>query len=96
MPSKRERDSTDATIKSKKRQKLESNNNTTRRNAGQPVGTIVNVDELDWKSVALPDRLEDAEGFLGLEEIEGVDIVKPQGNRRVKFKVRDWSKAGEL
>ena len=48
---------------------------------------IVGVDELNWKEVALPDRMEDAGGFLGLEEIDGVDIVRSQGNGQVRFKV---------
>ncbi|KAL4795076.1 ATP-dependent RNA helicase mak5 [Aspergillus venezuelensis] len=46
----------------------------------------VGVDDLDWKEVSLPDRLDDFEGFFGLEEIEGVDIVRPQGKGELKFK----------
>lgn len=49
---------------------------------------IVEIDDLNWKDVALPDRLEDAGGFLGLEEIDGVDIIRPQGSSEVRFKVR--------
>jgi ATP-dependent RNA helicase DDX24/MAK5 len=45
------------------------------------------VDDLNWKEVAMPDRMDDAEGFFGLEEIEGVDIIK-QGDGGVQFKVR--------
>lgn len=48
---------------------------------------VYGVDDLDWKEVALPDRLEDAEGFFGLEEIDGVDIVRSQGNGEIRFKV---------
>ncbi|KAL6238841.1 ATP-dependent RNA helicase mak5 [Aspergillus navahoensis] len=47
---------------------------------------VVGVDDLDWKEVALPDRLDNFEGFFGLEEIEGVDIVRPQGNGQLRFK----------
>ncbi|RPA84150.1 P-loop containing nucleoside triphosphate hydrolase protein [Ascobolus immersus RN42] len=39
----------------------------------------VNVNRLRWNTVPLPDRLDDTEGFMGLEEIEGVDIVKENG-----------------
>ncbi|KAL4971125.1 ATP-dependent RNA helicase MAK5 [Aspergillus stella-maris] len=46
----------------------------------------VGVDDLDWKEVSLPDRLDDFEGFFGLEEIDGVDIVRPQGKGELKFK----------
>lgn len=48
---------------------------------------IVGMNELNWKEVALPDRLEDAGGFFGLEEIEGVDIIRSEGNGEIKFKV---------
>lgn len=36
----------------------------------------VAIDALPWKEVALPERLEDAEGFFGLEEIEHVKIIR--------------------
>lgn len=34
------------------------------------------VDSLRWKSVEVPEGFDDFEGFYGLEEIEGVDVVK--------------------
>ena len=34
------------------------------------------IDELAWKEVPLPDRLDDAEGFFGLDEIEDVKVVR--------------------
>lgn len=34
------------------------------------------VDSLRWKSVEVPEGLDDFEGFYGLEEIEGVEVVK--------------------
>ncbi|KAB8235036.1 ATP-dependent RNA helicase MAK5 [Aspergillus alliaceus] len=49
---------------------------------------IVAVDDLNWKEVALPDRLDDAEGFFGLEEIDGVDIIRSEGNGEVRFKAK--------
>lgn len=53
---------------------------------------LVEIDDLNWKEVALPDRLEDAHGFFGLEEIDGVDIVRPEGSGEIRFKVcHDWS-----
>lgn len=36
----------------------------------------VSVDALAWKTVDIPEMFDDAEGFFGLEEINGVDIVK--------------------
>lgn len=34
--------------------------------------------------MTLPDRFEDAEGFFGLEEIEGVEVLRAGGGRDVK------------
>lgn len=84
MAKKRDRESKGHGAPQKKRQRVEKvlNDN------GVPAGGIVALDDLDWKTVSLPDRLDDAEGFYGLEEIEGVDIVRPQGKGEIKFKVR--------
>ncbi|OAX84160.1 ATP-dependent RNA helicase MAK5 [Emergomyces africanus] len=78
MAKKRGRDGRDPAIKPTKRQRVQ---------VTEDDGEIISIDQLDWKEVALPDRLEDAEGFFGLEEIDGVDIVQPPGNGEIKFKV---------
>ena len=36
----------------------------------------VSVDALAWKTVDIPEMFDDAEGFFGLEEITGIDVVK--------------------
>jgi ATP-dependent RNA helicase DDX24/MAK5 len=36
----------------------------------------VQLNDLGWKTVSMPDRLEDIEGFYGLEEIDDIEIVK--------------------
>ncbi|KAJ5105724.1 ATP-dependent RNA helicase mak5 [Penicillium alfredii] len=84
MGQKRGRDAKAQALQSKKRQK------NTKSNPGSDDSSwdgIVGIDDLNWKEVALPDRLEDAGGFFGLEEIDGVDIVR-QGSGEVRFKVR--------
>lgn len=43
----------------------------------------VAADSLKWKSVEIPEMFDDAEGFFGLEEVTGVDVVR-DGNM-VKF-----------
>ncbi|KAF2848682.1 ATP-dependent RNA helicase-like protein MAK5 [Plenodomus tracheiphilus IPT5] len=45
----------------------------------------VRLDELGWKTVSMPDRLEDTEGFYGLEEIEDVTIVKDPTTGNLTF-----------
>lgn len=44
---------------------------------------VVDANSLAWKPVDLPEMFNDAEGFFGLEEITGVDVVR-NGNV-VKF-----------
>ena len=63
---------------SKKRQKVQSTKDVPSTQKKQ-----VAVDALRWNEVKLPDMYDDAEGFFGLEEVEGVEIVK-EGNN-VKF-----------
>ena len=55
--------------------------------AESSVDNIVRIDDLNWKKVTLPDRIDNVEGFYGLEEIEGVDVVRPEGGGEVQFKV---------
>lgn len=38
------------------------------------VNKIIKADQLQWKSVEVPDNLGDYSGFFGLEELEGVDV----------------------
>ncbi|KAG7286226.1 ATP-dependent RNA helicase [Staphylotrichum longicolle] len=37
---------------------------------------VTSVDALSWKSVDVPEMFDDAEGFYGLEEVEGDEIVR--------------------
>lgn len=56
-----------------------------RTDGGSKPKKIAPVDALKWKEVSLPDRLDDIEGFYGLEEVEGVDVVRDNG--KVEFAV---------
>jgi ATP-dependent RNA helicase DDX24/MAK5 len=51
-------------------------------------GPTIRADALKWKTVALPNRLEDAEGFYGLEEIDDVDVVRDENNNHIMFRPR--------
>lgn len=55
--------------------------------APAPSRAKINVrgDALKWKPVALPGRLDDAEGFYGLEEIDDVEVVRDEFNNHVMF-----------
>ncbi|KAK0617281.1 P-loop containing nucleoside triphosphate hydrolase protein [Immersiella caudata] len=54
-----------------KRQKTQAGNSKPKR--------PVSVDALSWKTVDVPEMFDDAEGFYGLEVVEGVDIVNKDG-----------------
>ncbi|KAI1356025.1 P-loop containing nucleoside triphosphate hydrolase protein [Xylaria sp. FL0043] len=40
----------------------------------------VGIESLPWTKAKLPDMFNDAEGFYGLEEVEGVEVVRGDGN----------------
>lgn len=85
MGQKRQRDQKGSDSQFKKRKRTGDSNGTTEKQP--PPEVAVGVDELNWKEVALPDRLDSFEGFFGLEEIEGVNVLKPQGKGELRFKV---------
>ncbi|KAJ5594987.1 ATP-dependent RNA helicase mak5 [Penicillium hispanicum] len=84
MGQKRGRDSKAQALQSKKRKAAKAEADS----VDNAWDGIVGIDELNWQEVALPDRMEDVGGFFGLEEIDGVDIVRPQGNGQVQFKAK--------
>ncbi|KAJ6027992.1 ATP-dependent RNA helicase mak5 [Penicillium herquei] len=49
---------------------------------------LVSMDDLNWKEVAMPDRMTDAEGFFGLEEIDDVEIIRTEGSGEIQFKAK--------
>ena len=51
-----------------------------------PKSGAVGLDKLPWNKVAV-DRLEDAEGFFGLEELSDVEVVKDPTLGKVAYKV---------
>lgn len=44
---------------------------------------VVSANSLAWKAVEIPEMFDDAEGFFGLEEVTGVEVVRNGNN--VKF-----------
>jgi ATP-dependent RNA helicase DDX24/MAK5 len=68
---KRPRPVPNARQRSKKRQKIEPVKNGDKRR--------VAVDALPWNEVQMPEMFDDAEGFYGLEEVDGVEIIRDGG-----------------
>ncbi|BFZ60202.1 ATP-dependent RNA helicase [Saitoella coloradoensis] len=56
------------------------------------------IESLKWKKVRLPDRLDDMEGLMGLEEIDGVDIEMEEiggGAKKLNLFMKAAKKAEE-
>lgn len=69
--------------RSKKRKRAEETPSQKQRKGPKVVG----VNALPWNEVSLPDNLDDAEGFFGLEEISDVEIAKDERSGRVEYRV---------
>jgi ATP-dependent RNA helicase DDX24/MAK5 len=74
---KRPRPVTVSSQQSKKRQKVESS---ILKAATHAMKIPIALDELPWNEVEVPEMFEDAEGFFGLEEVDGVEVVR-DGNK---------------
>ena len=72
-----------ASFRAKKRQRIDAKNADSEE---KPKDVAISLDELPWNQVAV-DRLEDAEGFFGLEELSDVDVVKNPSLGKVEYKV---------
>ncbi|GAB7349335.1 hypothetical protein MBLNU459_g8470t1 [Dothideomycetes sp. NU459] len=67
-------------MKARKRQKIANPSSAkASTKASPPASKNVRLDDLEWKEVEMPDRLDDFEGFFGLEEIDDVDVIKDSG-----------------
>ena len=72
-----------ALFKANKRRKIEPESDSLLED---PDGRVVSLDRLPWNQVPV-DRLEDAEGFFGLEELSDVDVVRDSTLGKVEYKV---------
>ena len=72
-----------ASFKAKKRQRIDIDIDDLQE--GHKSGAV-GFDKLPWNQVAV-DRLEDAEGFFGLEELSDVDVVRDPALGKVEYKV---------
>lgn len=70
-------------FRTKKRQRIDIDNDDTQEGSK---GGAIGLDKLPWNEVAV-DRLEDAEGFFGLEELSDVEVVRDPTFGKVEYKV---------
>lgn len=88
MAKKRKLSEVDATPKpSKKFQKKLANGSApsskTKRN--------VRIEDLAWTEVPIPDDLDDFEGIYGLEEVDGVEVVRDTNTNTVSYRIASSS-----
>ena len=57
------------------------------KTASGPSVERLSANELSWREVTPPERLDDAEGFLGLEEIDDVEVVRDEKGNHTHFRV---------
>ncbi|KAF1359184.1 P-loop containing nucleoside triphosphate hydrolase protein [Lizonia empirigonia] len=70
-----------AAYKAHKRQKLEK----APKPATKKQKRRVQLNDLGWKTVDMPDRLEDTEGFYGLEEVDDLEVIKDPTTGNITF-----------
>jgi len=73
----------DGSLASKKRQRVEETSRTHQKSAVKANA----LDTLPWNEVAFPEKFEDAEGFLGLEELSDVEVVRDAKIGKVGYNV---------
>jgi ATP-dependent RNA helicase DDX24/MAK5 len=61
-----------------KRSRAQESQNSNKKQKLVTTKRAVPIEQLAWKEVQLPERLEDAEGFFGLEEIDDVEVIKDE------------------
>ena len=85
-----------AAMKARKRQRDEDGPESQKvAKPAKKAKTARNVDDLAWKEVTMPDRLDDYEGFYGLEEVDDVEVVRDETTGKVSFLSKDAKSASE-
>ena len=74
-----------ASMRAKKRRKLNGEPAKSGALENGTQKTKVNADSFAWKAVSMPDHLDDYEGFFGLEEVGGVDVVRDPETGGISF-----------
>lgn len=75
-----------AAMQARKRQKLDEVTDTQQgRATRKQQGKQLKADSLAWKTISMPDRMDDYEGFFGLEEIDDVEVTRDDSTGQISF-----------
>ena len=87
-----------AAMRARKRQKVEQPAAAERPAKKAKTGNTkkpVRLDKLPWRDVEMPDRMDDYEGFFGLEEIDDVDVIRDEATGHVSYVSRHEDNGGD-
>ncbi len=82
-----------ATMKDRKRRKLDNNAGSTKASSKSKKSQTA-ADDLAWKSVAMPDHMDDWEGLLGFEEVDDVDVIRDGDTGKATFSAKATPRTG--
>lgn len=80
---------------SAKKQRRNATGQKTKAPAAAKPKRVLNANSLPWKSVDIPEMFDDAEGFFGLEEVTGVEVVRNGNTVKFVTAAGDTSEEGE-
>ena len=69
---------------SRKRQRITHEDGSSQQRLGLGPRSL---DTLPWNEVDLPERLDDAEGFFGLEEVSDVEVLRHSQIGKIEYRV---------
>ena len=87
-----------AAMRARKRQKVEQPSVAERPAKKAKTGNSkkpVRLDKLPWRDVEMPDRMDDYEGFFGLEEIDDVEVLRDEATGHVSYISRHEDNGGD-
>lgn len=82
-------------MRARKRQRLNEDGSSAKAashgKTGHRAKQNVSLDDLNWQPVQAPDHLDDYEGFYGLEEVDGIDLVREEDAGKVTYQLAGTS-----
>lgn len=72
-------------MKDRKRQKVNGDEPKPEAKQSKKPRTKARLEALNWQSVSMPDRLDDYEGFFGLEEVDDVEVHRDPTSGQLSY-----------
>ena len=75
----------DRITKKRKRPQASTKSNRPGLKPAKKPRTAARLDNLKWKNVSMPDRMDDYEGFFGLEEVDDVEVMRDEATGMIRY-----------